>query len=157
MVAHRTLTPFVRVRILHPLPSENPVVSTTAGFLFCIFAHRHSLIFTCVPPYLWWNKRWNKSIAISDFCLSFFGFVVDIVGACLINQKVMQRSSLLLGISTVTVCAGVDFGVSAASVAGVVVDSLIVFPFSVLSSSAIHFSACRLSEFNDPSVIFSMR
>ena len=30
MVAHRTLTPFVRVRILHPLPEKNPHLSTTS-------------------------------------------------------------------------------------------------------------------------------
>ena len=32
MVAHQTLTLFVRVRILHPLPMRNPVVSMTTGF-----------------------------------------------------------------------------------------------------------------------------
>ena len=37
MVAHRTLTPFVRVRILHPLPHWYTGYDTIACVLFCVY------------------------------------------------------------------------------------------------------------------------
>ena len=46
MVAHRTLTPFVRVRILHPLPKEF-IAKAMNSFFCCGFIPRFAAISFC--------------------------------------------------------------------------------------------------------------
>ena len=107
MVAHRTLTPFVRVQILHPLP-----LGAEFALLRCIFLHNRHLSFqsaTCFAGFAFFHA--NISIYHSN-CTRFVPFDLQIKIRCCINNchcKLTPLSAILAGTATTLCLDGADY------------------------------------------------